>query len=167
VQLLCEGLLVELSDMLGEELSSVANVMSDEVTACVSEQMALDMDDAILDSGASQTYVTSKVELDNAEPGRGFVKVATGKRERITEQGSLGPLTGACKVGSFARTLVSVMDVAEQVGDVVFTAKGAFVVDDASATPRMTKIAAATPSRLYKFDLAALEQHVAERGQDA
>ena len=93
--------------------------------------------------------------------------MATGKRERITEQGSLGPLTGACKVGSFARTLVSVMDVAEQVGDVMFTAEGAFVVDDSSEVPRMTKIAAATPSRLYKFDLAALEQHVAGRGQGA
>jgi hypothetical protein len=136
-------------------------------TACVSEQMVLDLDDAILDSGASQTYVTGRVELEDAEPGRGFVKVATGKRERITEQGSLGPLTGACKVHSFARTLVSVMDVAEQVGDVMFTAGAAFVVDNSSAVPRMTKIATATPSRLYKFDLEALEQHVTERSQGA
>ena len=100
---------------------------------------------------------------------RGVVlsKVATGKRERITEQGSLGASTGACKVHSFARTLVSVMDVAEQVGDVMFTARAAFVVDNSSAVPRMTKIATATPSRLYKFDLEALEQHVTERSQGA
>ena len=139
-----------LNEMLGAETG-----------ACISEKMVADLLDAILDSGASQTYVTSKVQLDGAEPGRGLVKVATGKRERITERGSLGPLKGACKVESFARTLVSVMDVAEQVGNVVFTADAAFVIGYSNGEKRRTKIATATPSRLYKFDLAALERHVA------
>jgi hypothetical protein len=151
---LCEALLVELCEMLNELLDA-------ETGACISEQMVVDLLDAILDSGASQTYVTGKVKLDGAVPGQGLVKVATGKRERITERGSLGPLKGACKVESFARTLVSVMDVAEQVGDVVFTADAAFVVGDSDGERKRTKIATATPSRLYKFDLAALERHVA------
>ena len=150
---LCEALLVELCEMLNEMLGA-------ETGACISEKMVADLLDAILDSGASQTYVTSKVQLDGAEPGRGLVKVATGKRERITERGSLGPLKGACKVESFARTLVSVMDVAEQVGNVVFTADAAFVIGYSNGEKRRTKIATATPSRLYKFDLAALERHV-------
>ena len=154
VEALCEALLVELCEMLNELLDA-------ETGACISEQMVVDLLDAILDSGASQTYVTGKVKLDGAVPGQGLVKVATGKRERITERGSLGPLKGACKVESFARTLVSVMDVAEQVGDVVFTADAAFVVGDSDGERKRTKIATATPSRLYKFDLAALERHVA------
>lgn len=128
--------------------------------ALISEEQAAALYDAILDSGASKTYVTKKVRLDGAVPGSGFVKVATGRRERVSESGDLGPLKGAEKVDSFARTLVSVMDVAEQVGAVEFTPKAAFVTNEAGGVQLRTQIATATKSRLYKFDVEALEDHV-------
>ena len=69
-------------------------------------------------------------------------------------------------VGSFARTLVGVMDLTEQFGTVNFTNKAAFVRSDVDGKEVQTKIADATKSRLYKFDLEALERHV-ERVADA
>ena len=72
----------------------------------------------------------------------------------------LGPLKGAEKVDSFARTLVSVMDVAKQVGAVEFTPKAAFVTNETGGVQVRTQIAVATKSRLYKFDVEALEDHV-------
>ena len=138
----------------------VAESIFAELEALISEGQAMSMRDAILDSGASQTYVTQRVVLDSAVPGTGFVKVATGRRERISESGDLGPLKGAKKVDSFARTLVSVMDVAEQVGTVEFTPKAAFVTNEIGGAKVRTQIAAATKSRLYSFDVEALENHV-------
>ena len=72
----------------------------------------------------------------------------------------MGPLRGAKKVDSFARTLVSVMDVAEQVGAVEFTPKAAFVSNKVGEEQLRTQIATATKSRLYSFDVGALEDHV-------
>ena len=138
----------------------VAEIVLAGLKALVSESQAAAMQDSILDSGASQTYVTGKVKLDNAVPGDGLVKVATGRRERISESGDLGPLKGAMKVDSFARTLVSVMDVAEQVGAVEFTPKAAFVINEVGGEKLRTQIAMATKSRLYSFDVEALEKHV-------
>ena len=63
------------------------------------------------------------------------------------------------KVGSFARTLVGFMDLTEQFGTVNFTSKAAFVRSDVNGKKVETKIADATESRLYKFDLEALERH--------
>ena len=133
--------------------------------ACVSRELKESLDDAILDSGASQTYVTSKVTLDSPRAGTGYVRVANGKKEAIVEQGDLGPLTGARKVHSFSRTLVSVSDVAEQVGNVLFTPSAAFVLSTVGADKyAATQIATATKSRLYKFDVCALQRHVEMHG---
>ena len=147
---------------------ALADVVSPapQMGASLSESMKEALSDAILDSGASQTYVTSRVALSNAAPGRGVVKVATGRRERVSELGDLGPLCGVRKVGSFARTLVGVMDLTEQFGTIDFTSKAAFVRSDVDGKEVKTKIADATKSRLYKFDLEALERHV-ERVADA
>ena len=85
----------------------------------------------------------------------------------ITERGNLGPLAGAQKVEGFARTLVSVMDVAEQVGDVRFTTDAAFVESNVGDRIVASKIANATETRLYDFDMDALERHVQMvRGRD-
>ena len=118
------------------------------------------MQSAILDSGASQTYVTRGVRLTHTVPGMGSVKVANGRREKIAEKGDLGPISGARKVNSFSRSLVSVVDTAEQVGDVLFTPDGAWVVNIVGGETIQTKIATRTPSRLYSFDIVALEAHV-------
>lgn len=135
--------------------------------ALVSERLRDALQDAILDSGASATYVTSRVALANAKPGVGYVRSATGRREAITERGNLGPLAGAQKVEGFARTLVSVMDVAEQVGDVRFTTDAAFVESNVGDRIVASKIANATETRLYDFDMDALERHVQMvRGRD-
>ena len=81
-------------------------------------------------------------------------------REKIAERGDLGPLSGARKVNSFSRTLVSVVDTAEQVGDVLFTPVAAWVVNIVGDVVLKTKIATRTASRLYSFDIVALESHV-------
>ena len=52
------------------------------------------------------------------------------------------------------------MDVAEQVGAVEFTPKAAFVTNEIGGVKVRTQIAAATKSRLYSFDVEALESHV-------
>ena len=54
----------------------------------------------------------------------------------------------------------SVMDVAEQVGAVEFTPKAAFVSNKVGEEQLRTQIATATKSRLYSFDVGALEDHV-------
>ena len=131
-----------------------------ELEAWLSREDVEALNDAILDSGASKTYVTKKVKLANAVPGEGFVKVATGQPECVSEQGDLGPLRGAQKVDSFSRTLVSVMDVAEQIGSVEFKPDAAFVRSVNGGVTTKTKIASATPSRLCHFDMEALERYV-------
>ena len=59
---------------------------------------------------------------------------------------------------------MSVMDVAEQVGTVEFTPKAAFVTNEIEGAKVRTQIAAATKSRLYSFDVEALESHVQKLG---
>ena len=154
--------------LVAQQVAAVAEVLfraaNQGTSASLSEEVQVALEDAILDSGASQTYVTSRVPLDNSKPGEGFVRVATGKREAVAESGDLGPLKGAQKVNGFARTLVSVMDVAEQVGNVLFTPNAAFVLESGfgvGSAASMTKIADATASRLYSFDVVALEEHAA------
>ena len=146
---ICETLLSELHDAVVSGLSAVER-----------DEMIEALQTAILDSGASQTYVTRGVKLSNAQPGIGSVKIANGRKEKIVERGDLGPLSGARKVNSFSRTLVSVVDTAEQVGDVLFTPKDAWVVNVVGDEAIKTKIATRTRSRLYSFDIIALERHI-------
>ena len=112
--------------------------------------------EAIVDSGASKTYVPSTVKLTDTRPGGGFVATAEGRRRAIVETGSYGPLLNAQKVPGFTRVLVSVLDLAEQFGVVTFDTKGVYVASGAV----VTQIGAVTPSRLYSFDLSALRRHV-------
>ena len=114
-----------------------------------------------MDSGASGIYVSKDVKLQNVKPGRGHVSVENGVREPIAETGDLGPLCGAQKVNSFSRTLVGVYALAKRFGGVFFDDQGVFVTSSPEAKKlQMTKIGDATSSRLYSFDLTALEQHV-------
>lgn len=157
VPLVVEAFCCEMCEYLVQELCAfVGSGMS----ASEREDMIVAMQTAILDSGASQTYVTRGVKLKNAVPGAGSVRIANGIREKIAERGDLGPLSGARKVNSFSRTLVSVVDTAEQVGDVLFTPVAAWVVNIVGDVVLKTKIATRTASRLYSFDIVALESHV-------
>ena len=90
---ICEAFCGVLAEELEQELYGMS--------AIERERWLEALQSAILDSGASQTYVTKHVKLKNAVPGSGSVRVANGKREKIAEKGDLGPLTGARKVNSF------------------------------------------------------------------
>ena len=120
--------------------------------------------DAIVDSGASYTYVAGTQELTNVRPGRGRVKCANGQVERVAKIGDLGPLRGARKVQSFDKTLVSVTDLVEQFGRVVFDTDGVAVETKGGESKESlsTYIGKPTANRLYKFDLEALERHQAK-----
>ena len=114
---------------------------------------------AIVDSGASFTFVTKGVQLEDSAPGVGRVWVANGQSEGIAESGKLGPLS-AKKVNSFERTLVSVRDLVDLYGGVLFNSSGVHVVSESAARQTIsTQIGEATTARLYSFDLPALERH--------
>ena len=99
----------------------LARVLFKELLKEMDESCAVALiENAIVDSGASYTYVTDAVELENARPGSGVVSVANGRLEPIKEIGDLGPIRRARKVSSFPRTLVSVRDLVESVGAVRF-----------------------------------------------
>ena len=115
---------------------------------------------AIVDSGASYTYASGKESLQNASPGMGHVRVANGASEKVSLIGDMGPLKGVRQVSSFQRTLVSVKDLVEQFGPVLFNNDGVYLasrgIKDQSF---ITKIGSCTPERLYTFDVSALASH--------
>jgi len=120
----------------------------------------LGRDYAIVDSGASFTYVNGKTILTRCRPGSGYVSVANGQREQIAQIGSLGPIRNAQKVNSFRRTLVSVTDLVELFGSVTFRADGVFVETQVFDEPLLsTRIGVNTPQRLYSFELDSLKEH--------
>lgn len=112
--------------------------------------------DAIVDSGASYTYVTDDVELEHPRAGEGCVSVANGRLEKVIEIGDLGPIHNTRKVSSFTRTLVSVRDLVDLCGAVRFDKEGVHVVSNNVSS----KVGTALPSRLYSFDLKNLCRHV-------
>ena len=116
--------------------------------------------DAIIDSGASCTFVTADVELGDSRPGEGSVSCANGQKEEIAEVGSFGPLRRAQKVLSFPRSLISVMDLVEQFGEVCFNADGALLQTECDVGKLLVStIGKATEERLFSFDLEALQRH--------
>ena len=120
----------------------------------------LGRDYAIVDSGASFTYVNGKTTLTRSRPGSGYVSVANGQREQIAQVGSLGPIRNAQKVNSFRRTLVSVTDLAELFGSVAFRADGVFVETQVPGESLLsTRVGVNTPQRLYSFELDSLKEH--------
>ena len=116
---------------------------------------------AIIDSGASGTFVPGAVVLSNVRPGRGAVSVANGQREAIAQIGNLGPLKGVQKVNSFRRILVSVMQLCKQFGPVIFTDKGVQIASQGGPGEKfiVTTIGRPTPNNLLTFDLKALCEH--------
>ena len=158
----------EIKELLAEEHGCGAELEWDAQERL--QRLKLQLQDAIVDSGASCTYVTDGVELWEVRSGRGHVWVANGRREAIAQEGKLGPIWGAKKVPSFARTLVSVRDLVEQFGTVVFDKEGVHVVSiDKEGELReclrsrrgsvSTTIGAPTKQRLCSFDIEALVDH--------
>ena len=64
------------------------------------------------------------------------------------------------KVDSFTRTLVGVRDLADQFGGVYFDSEYVYVVSKTGDEIIWTELGKATETRLYSFDLEALEKHV-------
>ena len=125
----------------------------------------------ILDSGASYTYVGGDKPLLLERAGVGYVSVANGHQEAIAGKGSYGSITSARRVSSFPRNLISVSDIIEQFGFVVFDREGAFVISlSPSGHERLTtRIADRTDDRLFAFDSDALSEHAENmktRGMD-
>ena len=151
----------QLFDAIIEDFLNFVNAeaAAAEAGSLVSQRNLRALYNAIVDSGASGIYVSRGVQLENVQPGRGNVSVANGVREAIAEIGDLGLLKGAQKVNSFGRTLVSVFALAKQFGGVFFDDKHVFVTSATTAEPHVTKIGDVTESRLYSFDLEALEHH--------
>ena len=100
------------------------------------------------------------IHLENVREGKGYVSVANGQRERIAEVGSLGPLENVQKVNSFTRTLVSVADLVEQFGIVIFDAEGAHIASNWGDEAIITQVGRSTEDRLYRYDGKALERHI-------
>ena len=87
------------------------------------------------------------------------VSVANGQRERIAEVGDLGPLKNVQKVNSFTRTLVSVADLVEQFGVVMFDRTGAYLSSCRGKEAFISKIGSYTGDRLFRFDQSSLAKH--------
>jgi hypothetical protein len=115
---------------------------------------------AIVDSGASYTYASGSESLQNASPGMGHVRVANGASEKVSLIGDMGPMKGVRQVSSFQRTLVSVKDLVEQFGPVLFNNDGVYLASRGTQGKSfISKIGSCTPERLYTFDVAALTEH--------
>ena len=65
---------------------------------------------------------------------------------------------------SFSRSLISVSDITDLYGSVIFNSSGASIISNAidptTGLPFSTQIATRTPERLYEFDGAALSRHI-------
>ena len=121
---------------------------------------------AIVDSGASRTYVGRAQRLMNAIRGSGTVTVANGKAEPVVEEGELGPIRGAQKVNSFHRTLISVMDLLEQFGWVIFDEHGVSLLTPSESGPNLlTRIGRRNSARLFDFDMEALTEHASQMAE--
>ena len=113
--------------------------------------------DTLIDSGASHSYVPSRVPLTNVTELAGeTVTTATGQVEQIREMGDMGPLKGVRRAPSFKRALISVFDLANQFGKVEFVDRKCFLVSHGLRTC----IGDANEAHLYIFDLLALDDHV-------
>ena len=150
--------------------ATAARVVAKWAAAALSSKLALWERDTIIDSGASSTYVPRGVPLLEARPGNGHVMVADGRKVPITQRGNLGPLAGAKRVDNLKQVLVSVRDLVEQFGPVVFDEFGVYVNGTnggADSGKGRTRIGAPTVNRLYRFDYRALCQHARARGRSA
>jgi len=144
-------------------MASIASILPAIVTVVTAAAASTQPDCAITDSGASHTYKGGLTQLEDEKPGGGWVSVANGHQEPIAGVGRFGPITGARRVASFPRTLVSVADLIEQFGSVVFDTRGVHIVSSIpDQAPVATTIGCRTPSRLFSFDSPSLSRHASE-----
>jgi hypothetical protein len=69
-------------------------------------------------------------------------------------------MKGVRQVSIFQRTLVSVKDLVEQFGPVLFNNGGVYLASRGTQGKSfISKIGSCTPERLYTFDVAALTEH--------
>ena len=66
------------------------------------------------------------------------------------------------KVSSFTRALISVTDLVEQFGVVMFDRTGAYLSSCRGDKALISKIGSCTGDRLYRFDQSSLERHAAK-----
>ena len=103
--------------------------------------------------------ITRIVELEDAVPGEGEVRIADGKDVAISERGNLGPLRGVEKVPGFQRLLVSASRLADQFGTVEFDSTQVAVRTRVGGAQVHTRIGRRTRTGLFSFDIDALETH--------
>ena len=136
---------------LGAQANSTLNALSTHLDAFCD----------IVDSGASFTFVGGHCNLKNAKEATGVVHVADGRAKQIEEIGDYGPMKNARKVSCFKRTLVSVTDLVQQFGSVLFDDDGVHVTSTREdGTEVKTQIGRPTPQRLYSFEVGSLKDHV-------
>ena len=136
---------------LGSQANSTLNALSTHLDAFCD----------IVDSGASFTFVGGHCNLKNAKEATGVVHVADGRAKQIEEIGDYGPMKNARKVSCFKRTLVSVTDLVQQFGSVLFDDDGVHVTSTREdGTEVKTQIGRPTPQRLYSFEVGSLKDHV-------
>ena len=150
VEISVRDLLTQFAEFLISELAESSDFWGTAMSAALL--------DAIVDSGASFTFVTDKVQLSNPMPGIGKVWVANGQSQNIAEMGELGPLM-ARKVKSFDRTLISVRDLVDKYGGVYFDAEGVHLITHIGEDLVCSTIGAANSQRLCGFDLKGLQDH--------
>ena len=74
--------------------------------------------------------------------------------------GDMDPMKGVRQVSSFQRTLVSVKDLVEQFGPVLFNNDGVYLASRGTKGKSfISEIGSCTPERLCTFDVAALTEH--------
>ena len=154
-----------------ETVSALVDMVEQQVASLVFEKKPLPVEwvnrwceelqraRAIIDSGASYSYVPESVTLMNPRSGGGDVWVANGQKEEVKETGWLGPLV-ARKVSSFPRALISVRDLVDALGAIMFNEEGVHALTTMENDVAVTRIGVPLESRLYSFDLPAVIQHV-------
>ena len=84
----------------------------------------------------------------------------------MVEEGELGPIRGAQKVNSFHRTLISVMDLLEQFGWVIFDEHGVSLLTQSEYGPNLlTRIGRRNSARLFDLDMEALTEHASQMAE--
>ena len=148
-----------------EALGAFCEVMMAWIAGNVSElspELVKSLEEAIVDSGASFSYVTKNVPLSEAKTGTGAVWTADGQRSAIAQIGNAGPLHGVKRVDSFTRPLISVSELSAQFGGVYFDSEEVYVVSRCDGSIIATSVGRRNAAHLYTFDVQALADHQAK-----
>ena len=128
----------------------------------LSPELVKSLEEAIVDSGASFSYVTKNIPLSEAKTGTGAVWTADGQRSAIAQIGNAGPLHGVKRVDSFTRPLISVSELSAQFGGVYFDSEEVYVVSRCDGSIIATSVGRRNAAHLYTFDVQALADHQAK-----